>query len=354
MLWAALPANATPIRIATYNVDMSRKGPGLLLRDILSGKDAQTIATVDVITQAAPDILLLNGFDYDLNLAALQALAGALTQRGATYPHLFARRPNTGFTTGLDMDGDGRVGGPGDAQGFGDFAGEGGMAILSRLPIDEGAMQDYTEFLWKDLPDSLIAGAKLSTAALAVQRLSTTAHWAVPVALPDGGRLTLLAYYASPPVFDGPEDRNGRRSHDETAFWQQLLDGDLSWPVPSAPFVILGDANLDPVDGDGLHAAMVSLLADPRLQDPAPRSLGGADAVNQGGVNALNLGDPALDTVDWPDDPGPGNLRVDYVLPSSDLTVLDAGVWWPEDVALGVAAAKASRHRLVWVDIDLP
>ncbi|MCB2092948.1 MAG: endonuclease/exonuclease/phosphatase family protein [Rhodobacteraceae bacterium] len=354
MLLAAMPVTAAPIRVATFNADMSRQGPGLLLRDILSGTDAQTIAVVDVISRIAPDILLLNGFDYDLNMVALQALAGALERRGNPYPHLFARRPNTGLATGLDLDGDGRAGGPGDAQGFGRFAGEGGMAVLSRLPIDQAAAQDYSEFLWKDLPESLIDGARLSSGALAAQRLSTTAHWTVPVALPNGGRLTLLAYHASPPVFDGPEDRNGRRSHDETAFWLHLLDGDLAWPAPRAPFVILGDANLDPVDGDGRHAAMISLLADPRLQDPAPRSRGAAEAARQGGVNALNGGDPALDTVDWPEDPGPGNLRVDYVLPSADLTVLDAGVWWPEEVALAVAAAKASRHKLVWVDIDLP
>ena len=53
--------------------------------------------------------------------------------------------------------------------------------------------------------------------------------------------------------------------------------------------------------------------------------------------------------------PGPGNLRVDYVLPSATLAVSGAGVFWPApgDPAAGVAAT-ASRHRLVWVDIVLP
>ena len=333
---------------------MARKGPGLLLRDILRGNDPQVSAVVSVISHVDPDVLLLTGFDYDLDALALVALNTAIGQQGASYGFFFAKRPNTGFATGLDLDGDGRLGGPGDAQGYGRFAGEGGMAILSRLPIETEAVEDFSSFLWKDLPGALIAGAGLSSEAFEVQRLSTTAHWSVPVVLPNGDRLALLAYHATPPVFDGPEDRNGRRNHDETAFWSRLLDGDLPWPAPVLPFVILGDANLDPADGDGRNEAMTELLAHPRLQDPAPRSRGAATAARKGQQNARHQGDPALDTVDWPDDPGPGNMRVDYVLPSSDLEVMDAGVWWPEDPQQADVAAKASRHRLVWVQIDLP
>jgi len=42
----SLPAWAEPIRVATYNAELSRKGPGLLLRDILRGKDDQLAAVV--------------------------------------------------------------------------------------------------------------------------------------------------------------------------------------------------------------------------------------------------------------------------------------------------------------------
>ncbi len=300
-------------------------------------------------------MILLTGFDYDLDGAALGAFAARLEARGAAYPHRFALRPNTGWATGLDLDGDGRTGGPGDAQGHGRFAGEGGMAILSRLPVLAEEARDFSGFAWRDLPGGLIGGAGLSEAAAEVQRLSTTGHWAVPVALPGGGRLTLLAWYATPPVFDGPEDRNGRRNHDEAAFWSRLLDGELPIAAPLAPFVLLGDANLDLVDGDGRPAALEALLTDPRLQDPAPASAGGRAAAAQGGANAVQRGDPARDTADWRDEPGPGNLRVDYVLPSADLQVTDAGIWWPAPGAPGAGAAEAaSRHRLVWVDIALP
>jgi hypothetical protein len=110
----------------------------------------------------------------------------------------------------------------------------------------------------------------------------------------------------------------------------------------------MGDANLDPVDGDGRAEALLALLEDPRLIDPLPRSDGGAAAAaRDGGVNAVQRGDPALDTADWRDGPGePGNLRVDYVLPSAEWRVVGSGVWWPEDVPV--------RHRLVWVDVELP
>lgn len=352
----AAPSTAETLRIATYNTDLTRKGPGLLLRDVLTGKDRQVEAAADVIAGVAPDVILLTGLDYDRDLVALGAFSERLSIRGQTYPHAFALRPNTGWATGIDLDGDGRLGGPGDAQGFGRFAGEGGMAILSRLPLDTDAVTDYSSFLWRDLPGALIDGAGLSDEAAAVQRLSSTGHWAVPVQLPSGQSLTLLAWHATPPVFDGPEDRNGRRNHDEAAFWLRLLDNQLPFRAPNAAFVILGDANLDPIDGDGRPNALTALLDDPRLQNPQPSSEGGADAAEaQGGVNNDHKGDPAQDTADWPEDRGPGNLRVEFVLPSADLQITDAGVWWP---VLGSEAAKtaetASRHRLVWIDVALP
>lgn len=338
--------------MATFNADLTRKGPGLLLRDILTGEDPQVEAAAGVIAAAAPDVILLTGIDYDLDGVALAAFAARIAAAGGGYPHRFTARPNTGMATGLDLDGDGRPGGPGDAQGFGRFAGEGGMAVLSRLPLGQAA--DYSALLWRDLPGNLMAGAGLAEEVAAVQRLSTTGHWAVPVDLPGGGQITLLAWLATPPVFDGPEDRNGRRNHDEAAFWLRLLDGDLPFAPPAAPFVLLGDANLDPVDGEGRVEALAALLADPRVQDLRPESAGAAAAAAQGGANARHKGPAALDTADWPDDPGPGNMRVDYVLASGGLVVEGAGVWWPASGAAADQAAAASRHRLVFVDIRLP
>jgi len=166
----------------------------------------------------------------------------------------------------------------------------------------------------------------------------------VPVDTPIGS-VTLMGFYATTPVFDGPEDRNGLRNRDELRLWQLVLDGSVAAAL-SGPFVILGNANLDPVDGAGFPDAMRTFLADPRLQDPAPSSPGGATAANPG-----QSGPPDQDTADWPD-PDPGNLRVDYVLPSTDLRVAASGVFWPgPDDPMSDTVATASRHRLVWVDL---
>ena len=97
------------LRIATYDAGLTRRGPGLLLRDILRGGDAQIAAAAAVIAAARPDVLLLTSVDYDHDLRALSAFAGVLSDLGMQYPHRFAWRPNTGRASGLDLDGDGRI-----------------------------------------------------------------------------------------------------------------------------------------------------------------------------------------------------------------------------------------------------
>ncbi|HHB80679.1 MAG TPA: endonuclease/exonuclease/phosphatase family protein, partial [Aliiroseovarius sp.] len=278
-LLLAGPLRAETLRIATYHTDLSRKGPGLLLRDILRAKDPQIAAVINVIKAVEPDVILLLKFDYDLNNQALTDFRDALAAAGGPdYPYLFARLPNSGMATGLDMDNNGRLNEPRDAQGYGRFSGQGGMAVLSRLPIATDAARDFSGFLWRDLPGALLPmredGPFLSPEATAVQRLSSVAHWQVPIRLPAGGLLNLLAFHATTPVFDGPEDRNGRRNHDEVLFWPLLLDVALPFAPPEAPFVILGDANLDANAGEGLKGALTALLEHPAVQDPRPTSRG--------------------------------------------------------------------------------
>ena len=312
---------AETIRIATFAAPFSRDGPGLLLRDLRKNEDAQLTAAMGIIAHTSPDILLLTDFDYDYDAVALSTFAQMLG-----YPHHFALRPNTGLQTNLDLDGNGRLGEARDAQGYGRFAGDGGMAIVSRFPINAETVADYSAILWKDLPGATLP-AMITDAVAGVQRLSTSGHWVVPVNT-DSGPLTLLAYAATPPVFDGPEDRNGLRNRDELLLWENLLDDD-----PPDGFVLLGNANLDPAKGQGYSTAMAAFLSRPILQDPHP---------NQ-------------PTAHWADD-GPGKLRVSYVLPARDWTVTDAGVFWPApdepDVGLlGSDGLVAGVHHLVWVDL---
>ncbi|MDU8913569.1 endonuclease/exonuclease/phosphatase family protein [Aestuariicoccus sp. MJ-SS9] len=266
------------------------------------------------IAGLAPDVLLLTSFDHDHDLVALRALGKALAGAGHPFPHLYAALPNSGMATGLDLDGDGRLGGPRDAQGYGGFAGAGGLALLSRLELRE--VQDFSALLWRDLPDTAM---RPDDPGADVQRLSSTGHWLITLNT-DTGPLRLGAFAATPPVFDGPEDRNGRRNRDEVLFWRHLLDGAFQTPAPTDRFVLMGNANLDPDTGDGRREAIARLLNHPRIADPLP----------------------GLPTVAWE---GPGEMRVSYVLPTRDLTVLDGGVL--------PAAEGMGPHRMVWVDVDL-
>ena len=80
LLLAAPAGAAETLRVATWSPDLTRKGPGLLLRDIQSGKDEQIAAAVQVIAAADADLLLLTGFDWDHHGAALTAFAALLEQ----------------------------------------------------------------------------------------------------------------------------------------------------------------------------------------------------------------------------------------------------------------------------------
>ena len=333
-----LPAAADPLRVATWGADLSRRGPGLLLAEITKGESAELAAVIAVIRALDADLLLLTDMDFDTQLVALAALQTRLAAEGLAYPHGFALRPNAGVQSGFDLDGNGRQAEPRDAWGYGEFAGQGGMALLSRLPLAVDQAQDYTGFRWADLPGALLPAdltpPDLTPEMQAGQPLSSVNHWQVAVELPGGGQLALLGWKATPPVFDGPEDRNGRRNHDEAAFWLQLLAGALPYPPPAVPFVLLGDANLDAESGDGRRQAIRALLDHPQLQDPVGQTA----------------------TADFAQPPGP--LRVDYLLPSTGITVRDAGVLRPEsvpDLAPDLAAnlRAAGRHFPVWADLDL-
>ncbi len=292
-----------------------------MLRDILKGDDDQIDAVIETITKAKPEILVLQGFDYDLQGAALNAFAAVIAKTGPDYPFRFALPPNAGRQTTLDLDGDGLSGGARDAQGYGRFFGDGAMAILSRYPIIAEGVQDYSDLLWRDLPDAMLPTTKSgpfpSSEAQQVQRLSSHGHWVVPIEVPTLGTVTLMTSHATPPVFDGPEDRNGKRNHDEVMFWNHYLRGAFASPA-SEQFIVLGNMNLDPDKGDGLKPAIRSLLENPELQDP----LSGQPTATFEGL---------------------GGLRVDYLLPSSD---------WRTSAFGSVANPIASRHRLIWVNLD--
>ncbi len=360
-LLLAAPALGETVRIATFNASLSRDTAGALLQDI-EDRDAQVMAAAAVIVAASPDVLLLNEIDHDPQSRALDAFVGLLAEQGLDYGHSFTAPVNTGELTGLDLDGDGSTTGPSDAYGWGRWPGHYGMAVLSRYPLGEA--RSFRLLRWAEFENNLIP-QEVREPARGVLRLSSKSHWDVPVELP-GVTVHLLASHPTPPVFDGPEDLNGRRNHDEVMFWVRYLDGvpftddaGETAALDDAPVIVAGDLNADPFDGDARREALAALLSHTRLQDAGPESAGAAAAAQmQGGANDTHTGPATQDTSDWNDERGPGNLRVDYVLPSADLEVSASGVWWPAPDALGsehvgMGEAISSDHRLVWVDIEL-
>jgi predicted extracellular nuclease len=360
------------LRFATFNISFNRANAGDLITDLSTPDNAQAQAVAETIQRARPDVLLLNEFDYDERGEAVRLFQrnylrrGQNGARGIRYPHVYIAPSNTGIASGYDLDNDGAIGGPGDAQGFGFFPGQYGMVLLSRHPIDRKRVRTFQNFLWKDMPDSMLPTDWYDADEQAVLRLSSKSHWDIPVRV-KGKTIHVLASHPTPPVFDGPEDRNGRRNHDEIRFWIDYIAGEgymvddlgrAGGLSKRARFVIMGDLNADPNDGDSTGAPTAKLLASPRINgDVTPVSAGAAEAaIRQGGANLTHLGGADFDTADFADG-SPGNLRVDYVLPSRNLRLNGAGVFWPvsSDPLFGLVGEypfPSSDHRLVWIDLE--
>jgi hypothetical protein len=271
----------------------------------------------------------------------------------------------------MDLNNNGRSGDPDDSWGYGAFPGQYGMVVLSRYPILSDQVRSFQKFRWSQMPNAQRPakdGSFFHSDPIWEQlRLSSKSHWDVPVKIGDS-TLHVLASHPTPPVFDGPEDRNGCRNHDEIRLWLDYISdkGEGDYMIDDqgkkgglaidAPFVILGDLNADPFDGDGKHSAIEKLLSSSRLaQGPAPTSDGGVEASEKSGqANTRHRGDPSQDTGDF-NDKNPGNLRIDYVLPSSHFRIVDSGIYWPtaKESERGNQLARASDHRLVWVDVEL-
>jgi hypothetical protein len=389
------------LRFATFNASVNRNAQGQLVTDLSTGTDPQLRNVAEIIQRARPDVLLINEFDFvpaEQAARLFQRNYLSVSQNGAQpieFPFRFVKPSNTGIASGKDLDNDGQVvttpgtGAYGnDAFGFGEFPGKFGLAVFSRLPIDYRKARTFQLFKWKDMPGALLPDNPATPAPhdwyspdeLDIFRLSSKSHWDVPIDVGHGKRVHFLVSHPTPPVFDGPEDRNGTRNHDEIRFWADYIDphaggyiyddsGRRGGLAPGEHFVIASDMNADPVDGDSTAGAIQQLLDNPRINTSmTPTSPGGPEqAALQGGANATHKGDPAFDTADFADTT-PGNLRADYVLPDRFTRIVSSFVFWPRssdplfrlvglfDPALlpNGNGFPSSDHRLVAVDLDLP
>jgi Endonuclease/Exonuclease/phosphatase family len=399
-LLATAPAGAAPVRavhdppkavrFATFNASLNRNAAGQLIIDLSAPGNDQADTVAEIIQRTRPDVLLINEFDFDDQGPGGSSRAGQLFQDNylsvphgdaapIVYPYRFIAPSNTGIPSGFDLNNDGAVGGPDDAFGFGFFPGQFGMAVYSMFPIDVDEIRTFQRFLWKDMPGALLPDDPNTPAPadwyspeeLEVFRLSSKSHWDVPLQI---GSTTVhfLVSHPTPPVFDGPEDRNGTRNHDEIRFWADYIQpssaeyivddqGNEGGLKPGELFVIAGDQNSDPFDGDSIPGSAQLLLDHPLINDTVtPQSEGAVEqAAAQGGANLTHVGDPRFDTADFLDVPGPGNLRADYVLPRKNMKILDAEVFWPTSddplfALVGTFPFPSSDHRLVWIDVRVP
>lgn len=385
----ARASGGTAIRVATFNLEDVRSS------DLTHGDNPRVRRIAEVIQRMRPTVILLNEIAYDeagVDGIAADATPGqnadrfvrnylSVPQGPGLKPlkyRAFMRRSNTGLPSGHDLDRSGAVvqtfpppeasnadGEPsrqtaagrafgGDCWGFGTFPGQYGMALLvdERLEIVEEDVRTFRLLPWSYMPNALLPMVPsddpdadpepwYGPEASSVFRLSSKAHWDVPVRLPSGAVVHALCSHPTPPAFDGPEQRNKRRNHDEIRFWADYL-ADAAYIVDDASragglardahFVILGDLNADPDEGTSIYDPIGLLLGAPRVrEDDAPTS------------------DIEIEGLD-PDDTARFRLRVDYVLPSAGLEPIRSGVWRHPPSG----GAFPSDHFPVWVDLVVP
>lgn len=429
-LSASVGAQAESVRFATFNASLNRDASGDLLADLSNpgGADFTTTAgkriqqahnVAEIVQRVNPDVLLVNEFDFDANglpgssstpsalgyssqaaklfqdnfLSASHGNAVRGTTSGVNFAYRYTPTTNTGIASGFDLDNNNTVGGGNDAFGFGNFAGQFGFTLYSKYEIVN--VRTFQNFLWKDMPGNLLTndpsvGANnlanyYSPQEIDALRLSSKNHVDVTLRI-NGQNVHFLTAHPTPPVFDGAEDKNGKRNHDEIRFFKEYIEGasyfyddqgGTGGLAAGEKFVIAGDYNADPRDGDSYANAINQLLNSAVVNTGfTPESAGGTQAAtdphNNGTANAGHLGDPKFDTADF-NDAAPGNLRVDYVLPSANLAIEGGGVFWPVDGdqtdenntgelfdLVGTfrkpnlyANLPSSDHKAVWVDVAI-
>jgi len=362
----------TSIRIATFNVSIEAGNystpdnlqPELVTQHLNSGKHPQLKNIAEILQRTKPDIVLLNEFDYISNPSiGINALIknylnqSQNNQNPIDYPHYYIAPVNTGKPSDFDLDNDGKHTNKGaDAWGYGVYPGQYGMALLSRFPINKNQVRTLQNFLWHDMPNALqptISNNQTWYSAAEWQSipLSSKSHWDIPIDTPNG-IIHVIAAHPTPPTFDGDEDRNGKRNHDEIRLINDYLNnaqyiyddlGQYGGLSKNARFVVLGDLNSSPNEGDSIHAGIKSLLSNKRVNPSCePSSLAGQ-------LNRPDNPNSKSHTAAW-------GLRVDYALPSKNgLTIKDCQVYWPStdtpEHRLLNSREASSDHRLVWIDL---
>lgn len=361
----SLPPGSVKFRIAAFDLG------GVSTADLAAADAPRLHELAAAIQRMHPQVLLLNGLAYDMPGApgvSGKEPSGSNAKRFvekylqvAQSPDLsplryriFVDQSNSGVPSGIDQNHDGKVttefplaadtpeqllaraAYSADCWGPGDYPGQRGMALLvdERLEIKTSELRTFRKLPW-----SYMDGAYLPVGPdhkplwneeeKAVARLSSVGHWDVPVVLPNHAVVHVLCSNPGPPA--GAGEISARRNHDEVRFWADYIE-DSAWIVDDdgkegglrrgCEFVILGNLGVDPVKGE-------------KFREPITTVLGATRRINFDFVPVAPGG--SADTC-------AAGLRVDYVLPAKDITVLGGGVQpWPD--------RGPSDHNPVWLDI---
>jgi len=386
-------SSSDAVRVVTYNIEDVRT------RGVKRTDHPRLRRAAARIQALAPDILLVNELTYDQPGAPGYEAGEPEGQNARRFVENYLSVPqadtlagrsyqtvmlpvNTGVPSGYDLNNDGRVVSTvptvppapddgsvagqteagraygGDAWGFGTFPGQYGMALFVHedLTVLRDSIRTFRRFRWARMPhatepvDTTNGTPWYTPKEWQHVRLSSKSHWDVPVRLPDGSVLHVLASHPTPPAFDGAALRNHRRNHDEIRLWVDYLDGAAYIEDDSsrggglhanASFVVLGDLNADPDDAGRFRQAIRDLVGHDRVKDVTPMASPAAQRTF-----------PSLD----PDDTARWGSRVDYVLPSSNLAVDTSGVWRPDGqpASRDTTTIPVSDHFPVWLDVRRP
>ena len=293
------------VRFSTFNASLNRATAGGLAAD-LSDPDADTGPVrqahnvAETIQRTRPDVLLVNEFDYDP--AAVDLFRDNFLEVGhdgarpIDYPYAYVAPSNTGHPERPRPQQQRRrrsgAGGD-DAFGFGLFPGQYGMVVYSKYPIDTDAVRTFQTFRWADMPGALLpddpatpapadwysAGRARGLPALVQVALGRADRdrrrdRALPRLAPDAAHLRRPRGPQRPaqPRRDPLLGRLRRPDRKRAAYVYDDEGGTAGWRR-GEPFVIAGDQNADPVDGDSVDHAIDQLLQPPAGPRP-PAHLG--------------------------------------------------------------------------------
>ncbi|MGL5732851.1 MAG: endonuclease/exonuclease/phosphatase family protein [Metamycoplasmataceae bacterium] len=377
---------------------------------VLAERVVQVRNIAAIIQKNRPDVIVLNEFNNEGNGEnkvimklfqdnflshgqSMNSIDGGDVLQPIDYPFYETYATNTGLKSNMDLDNDGIVGdNPEDAYGFGFYHGHYAFGIMSKYEIDKQQTRTFQNFKWKDLPNSKIpkivedngkipAGMAIGDDWYTQEewdniRLSSKNHVDVPIKIKVGNKtqiVHLLASHPTPPSFElGGTKTNLERNLAEVQFWRDYIDNNSAIyddegktggiDGSKEKFIILGDLNSDNLYGNTAseQSGMQSLIKSNRVNHSIingsllPTSTGGAVENNQ-----YNHPKPETRTSVF-------GLRVDWVLPSSNLETIDSGVYWqaegeegrllfndPRIGKWGNSKEISSDHRFVWATIRL-